>query len=47
MPNVTVAHYRSRLAGTTYDEVRESAPGRATDVRDLGDKASVRPCATS
>jgi hypothetical protein len=41
MPNVTVAIYRSRLAGTTYDGVRENAPGRATDVPGLGDKASV------
>ncbi len=41
MPSVTVAIYRSRLARTTYDGVRESASSRATDVPGLGDKAYV------
>jgi hypothetical protein len=41
MPDVTVAIYRSRLARTTYDGLRESASSRATDVPGLGDKAYV------
>ena len=41
MPNVTVAVFRSRLARTTYDGLRESASPSATDVAGLGDKAYV------
>ena len=41
MPDVIVAIWRSRLAGTTYDGLRESASSRATDVPGLGDKAYV------
>jgi hypothetical protein len=41
MPDVTVALYRSRLARTTYEGLRESASSRTADVPGLGDKAYI------